>query len=270
MDDFTPAERRAAQRIYAAWAGGDMPRALHKLRALKAEVYAAIPARQRVSRGVTWVLQRLSALLAQTCAELERKQLALALQQHLGPADDLLGVSIFLMGAYGQARPAEVLEFFEGAASSPHWVVRELAAAGFRPVIGPNRDAVRPWLKKMALASDPNRRRLVSETLRPVTVNRWLLAAPDYSLDLLRLLFREPHSYPRTSVGNNLSDLSRRQPELIFAVVDELMALSDPNSAWIACRACRNLVKTQPARVLSALRVEAYHYKDRHVSRAEL
>ena len=86
----------------------------------------------------------------------------------------------------------------------------------------------------------------------------------EYSLGVLRLMFREAHPYPRTSVGNNLSDLSRRQPELIYTIVQELKELNDDNSNWIAFRACRNLIKKEPSRVMDLLGLEEYHNKERH------
>ena len=102
-----------------------------------------------------------------------------------------------------------------------------------------------------------------------VTVNRWLNKEPDYSLSVLRLMFREAHPYPRTSVGNNLSDLSRYHPELIFGIVQELVGTQDKNSYWIAERVCRNLVKQAPRRVMDLLEVDEYHYKDRNFYRAQ-
>ena len=124
-----------------------------------------------------------------------------------------------------------------------------------------------PSLRPRRLRREPNLRRMVSEALRPVTENRWLHQQPEYSLSVLRLMFAEAQPYPRTSVGNNLSDLSRRNPELIFAIVGELIASGDPNSRWIAHRACRNLVKADPIRVMDLLGVDEYHYKDRHYTR---
>jgi 3-methyladenine DNA glycosylase AlkC len=82
-------------------------------------------------------------------------------------------------------------------------------------------------------------------------------------------MFREAHPYPRTSVGNNLSDLSKHHPGLIFSIIDELAATGDQNSHWIAYRACRNLVKEYPERVMDALGIDEYHYKDRHFYREE-
>ena len=104
---------------------------------------------------------------------------------------------------------------------------------------------------------------MVSESLRPVTDNRWIHDQPEYSLSVLRLMFAESHSYPRTSVGNNLSDLARRQPELVYGLVQELAASGDRNSYWIAYRACRNLVKKEPDRVMDLLGVDEYKYKKR-------
>ena len=86
---------------------------------------------------------------------------------------------------------------------------------------------------------------------------------------MLRKLFRESSSYPRTSVGNNLSDLARRLPELVYGLVGELVEGGDGNSRWIATRACRNLVKQEPVRVMDLLGVDEYRYKDRVYKRSD-
>ena len=57
---------------------------------------------------------------------------------------------------------------------------------------------------------------------------------------------------------------------MVVYLVDELVASGDKNSYWIAERACRNLVNVEPERVLDALGVDEYHYKDRHVVRSAL
>jgi len=59
----------------------------------------------------------------------------------------------------------------------------------------------------------------------------------------------------------------RRQPELVYGLVGDLVASGDPNSGWIAHRACRNLVKVDPRRVMDLLGVDEYHYKDRNFYR---
>ncbi len=88
-----------------------------------------------------------------------------------------------------------------------------------------------------------------TETLRPVQENKWFYKNPDYPLSVLRYLFKENSGYPRASVGNNLSALSRHLPDLVYTLVEELVGSVDKNSYWIAYRACRNLVKKEPVKV---------------------
>jgi len=241
---------------------------IDQLRSQTEQMYADIPEKQRQSRGITWVLQRESLLLVIACENMEHvRAVADTLFQKLEIIDRLMGVPIFLMAEYGKTFPYEVLEFFAGTAESEDWVVREFAAAGFHKIITPCRDVALPWLKKLVKSESPNQRRFTSETLRPVTELRWLQNEPQTSLEILRKLFRESHPYPRTSAGNNLSDLARRNPELILEIVAELVENGDKNSYWIAQRACRNMVKKDPKRVMDILGVDEYHYKDRHFYR---
>lgn len=249
--------------------GNEVAAGIAQLRTLKDKTHAGIPDNRRQSRGITWVLQQISAQMVEACAgDLEQvKTIAYRIHEHLAREDILQGVSSFLMAAYGKEHPGKVYEFFETAAGSENWVVREFAAAGFHKVIAAQPEIVRPWLMEKVHSKNPNVRRFVSESLRPVTDLRWINQQPEYSLGVLRQLFHEAHPYPRTSVGNNLSDLSRRQPELILSVVEELVEMGDENSTWIAHRACRNLVKKYPERVLDTLGVNEFHYKDRHYYR---
>jgi 3-methyladenine DNA glycosylase AlkC len=267
-NDFSEAEVNKAAAITQDILGGYMERGVGRLRALKDEIHAAIPEKLRIGRGITWVVDRISSLLAaQGLPDETLRELVLSIYAQLKEDDLLIGVPIFLMSEYGVRHPVDAFGFFEAAACAEHWVVREFAAGAFRKIIKPNKEIVLPWLQKTAQNTDPNQRRFASETLRPVTHNKWLNQQPDYSLSVLELMFKEDHPYPRTSVGNNLSDLSRRQPELIFKLVNDLVASGDGNSYWIAYRACRNLVKKEPQRVMDLLLVEEYHYKDRNFYR---
>jgi 3-methyladenine DNA glycosylase AlkC len=268
--DFSQAELSAAAAITQDLLSGKAERGIEQLRVLKDEIHKAIPEKLRIGRGITWVVERISMLMAaQGLPDETLRSLALGIYSQLKDDDLLIGVAIFLMAEYGKRHPVEAFGFFETAAGVGHWVVREFTAGAFRKTIKPNKDVIFAWLQKMAQSTDPNQRRFASETLRPVTYNNWLNQQPEYSLNVLRLLFSETHPYPRTSVGNNLSDLSRKQPELIFAIVKDLMASGDVNSRWIAYRACRNLVKKEPRRVMDLLSVEEYHYKDRNFYRKE-
>ena len=85
----------------------------------------------------------------------------------------------------------------------------------------------------------------------------------------MRFLFKESSPYPRTSVGNNLSDLARQNPELIYKLVEELVNSENKHSYWIAYRACRNLVKKEPIRVMDLLKVDEYKYKKRIHKRSD-
>jgi 3-methyladenine DNA glycosylase AlkC len=269
--DFSFGETQSVQRIVADLLDGHVDRGVEKLRVLKDEIHAGIPTRQRQSRGITWVLQRIYHLFVSECTTQsnEIRTLADVLFENLDLNDFLVGVPIFLMAEYGKSDPAGVMGFFLQVADSKEWVVREFAAAGFRKMIKPCREAVLPWLKLVAQSDKPNSRRFVSETLRPVTDNHWLNHEPEISLGVLRLLFREAHPYPRTSVGNNLSDLARKNPKLILEIVKELVESGDKNSYWIAYRACRNMVKKSPQEIMDILRVDEYHYKDRNFYRRE-
>jgi 3-methyladenine DNA glycosylase AlkC len=82
-------------------------------------------------------------------------------------------------------------------------------------------------------------------------------------------MFKESSTYPRTSVGNNLSDLARHLPDLTFEIVKELVASRDHNSYWIAYRACRNLVRREPTRVMRLLQTDEYRYKKKVYKRSE-
>ena len=127
---------------------------------------------------------------------------------------------------------------------------------------------MKEYLLKLVKSEDANIRRFVAETLRPVQENRWFYRNPDYPLSILRYMFKESSPYPRTSVGNNLGDLARRLPDLVYDLVKELVDSGDKNSYWIAYRACRNLVKKEPVKVMDLLKVDEYKYKKRIYKRS--
>ena len=267
--DFSTREQEVAAAILAVLERSQAALAVENLRAFKDDLYAAIPDKKRQSRGITWVLMRLGLLLAASCHDSGHVRAASdALFEAMELEDRLVGVPVYMMAEYGKTYPEEVLDFFRTAGGSGHWEVREFASSGFRRVIKSNRNVALPWLRQCAQDDSPNVRRFTSETLRPVVENRWLNDAPHPSLDILQLLYCESHPYPRTSVGNNLSDLARRNPALILSIVQELVASGNRNSYWIAHRACRNIVKKEPELVMDILEVDAYHYKDRRYYRS--
>jgi 3-methyladenine DNA glycosylase AlkC len=180
-----------------------------------------------------------------------------------------LGVGLGILALYGVEDYQCVLPYFESAAQADHWEPREYAQGLFRKIVKTHPAAIRPYLLEYVESDSCNLRRFVSETLRPVVENKWLYQDLEYSLSILRHLFKEAHPYPRTSVGNNLSDIARRNPETVFQLVAELVSMKDMNSYWIATRACRNLVKKYPIRVMDVLGVDEYKYKNRIYTRSD-
>jgi len=233
-------------------------------------LYDKIPENKRVSFGRVYTVQVLSRYLFSRLVEMKAKvhEVGATLFEK---SDDFRskGVALGILSFYGIDDCEKVLPFFEASASSADWNMREFAQMFFRKLIQKWPDETKEYLLKLTGSTDPNIRRFVSETLRPVKENRWFYKRPNYSLSILRNLFRERSEYPRTSVGNNLSDLARHLPDLVFGLVEELVASGDPNSYWIAYRACRNLVKKEPIRVMDLLHVDEYRYKKRVYRRSE-
>jgi 3-methyladenine DNA glycosylase AlkC len=178
-------------------------------------------------------------------------------------------VALGILSFYGLTEIEATLGYFEAAAASSDWEMREIAQVLFRKLIAKHPNEARGFLLTLTLSPDANLRRFAAETLRPVQENKWFYQHPDYPLSILRSMFKEPSPYPRTSVGNNLSDLARRLPDIVYGLVGALVDSGDENSYWIAYRACRNLVKVDPIRVMNLLRVDEYRYKKRVYRRSD-
>ena len=241
----------------------------HVPRVLEA-LYRNIPENKRISFGRVYTVQVLSRYLFLSLAEnsAEPYEVGAALFEN---SEDFKskGVALGILSLYGLDDYEKVLPFFGGSASSADWDMREFAQMFFRKLIRKWPDAMKEYLLNLTKSKDPNIRRFVNETLRPVKENKWFYNNPDYSLSILRKLFRESSSYPRTSVGNNLSDLARHLPNLVFGLVETPVASGDRNSYWIAYRACRNLVKKEPIKVMNLLHVDEYKYKKKVYKRSE-
>lgn len=234
------------------------------------ELYANIPSNKRSSYGIVYTIKVLSKNLYSQLVEHKLPVYELAVLMLDASGDHKgKGVSLGILSLYGLADYQEVLPHFESAASSSDWNVREYAQMFFRKLIRQHPEKMHAYLLEVVKFADANIRRFVSETLRPVRENRWFLENPTYSLSILKFLFKESAPYPRTSVGNNLSDLSKHLPDLIYKLVEELVASGDKNSYWIAYRACRNLVKQDPLKVMNLLGVDEYRYKNRFYRRSD-
>jgi len=228
------------------------------------DLYANIPDNKRISYRIVHVVKTLSEYLYTQLVERDAPVYRIA-SRMFEESDDSQskGVSLGILSFYGLGDYKEALPYFESAAASSDWEVRELAQMFFRKLIKKHPAEMKEYLLKLVKSKDANMRRFVAETLRPVQENRWFYKNPDYPLSILRNMFKESAPYPRTSVGNNLSDLVRRLPDLVYDLVAELVESGDDNSYWIAYRACRNLVKKEPVKVMDLLKVDEYKYKKR-------
>ena len=240
---------------------GDYALAAKNIDPVLQELYANIPEKKRISYGRVHTVKVLAKFLYTQLEEKNASVLEIASQLYAeGETNWSKGVALGVLTDYGVTDYQPVLSYFESAASE-NWDLREHAQMFFRRLIQKYPSEMQAFLLRLVKSEDPNLRRFVSETLRPVRENRWFYKDPGYSLTVLRHLFRERDPYPRTSLGNNLSDLARRLPELVYGLVEELVASGDKNSYWIAYRACRNLVKVEPVRVMDLLGVDEYKYK---------
>jgi len=234
------------------------------------DLYANIPDRKRNSYGIVYTIKVLSKYLFSKLVEMDVAAFEIA-SNMFATSDDFrsAGVSLGVLSFYGLLDYRRVLPLFESAADSSDWKIRELAHMFFRKLIRKYPEEMKEYLLQLVESENLDIRRFVSETLRPVQENRWFYESPEYPLSILRNLFRESSPYPRTSVGNNLSDLSKHIPEVVFDILAELVENGDGNSYWIAYRACRNLVKKDPVRVMDLLGVDAYRHKKRVYARSD-
>ena len=229
-----------------------------------AKMYENIPDSKRISYGITYVIKTISKMLYDSV----NMPYDFAMKLYNESKDfRIKSVGLGILSYIGIENPDEILPVFAEAASSDVWEVKEFVQMFIRKITKKHPGKVQQFLMEMAKSDNPDKRRFASESLRPVAENKWINDSPEFSLAVLRLLFKEKRKYPKVSVGNNLSDLSRRHPEMIYSIVDELMQMKDKNAAFIAHRACRNLVKDDPVRVMDALGVDEYVYKERKYKR---
>jgi len=240
---------------------------------LVVELHQSIPDKKRISFGIYSVIKSLGENIYSKFEEKKLQSLKIA-GKIFKIGDDTenfrhKGVTLRVISLAGIKKLRSALPYFTQSAKSEYWDLREYAAGFFPVIIKHHPEKAKDYLIKLSKSPDPNLRRFVSETLRPVRDNKWFTKNPEYPFSILRGMFKESKSYPRTSLGNNLSDHSRKNPQLIYSIVNELVKSGDKNSYWIAYRACRNLVKTDPIRVMNLLKVDEYKYKTKIHKRSD-
>jgi len=248
----------------------DYQQAIENINLVIDSLYANIPEKKRISYGRVYTIKILSENLFHQLNALTAPVLTIA-TTIFEKGDDYKSICTALgmlsLCALEDYHP--VLPIFETAANSDNWDVREMSQLFFRILFKIYTEEIKVFLLKLVQSERPNSRRFVSETLRPVQENRWFYKKPEYPLSILSHLFEESSAYPRTSVGNNLSDLARRLPDLVYKLVQQLVDSGNKHSYWIAYRACRNIVKTDPLKVMDLLKIDEYKYKKRVYKRNE-
>jgi len=263
-------EKKIHRTIIPAVLNGEYKKAQDGMSHVLDELHARIPDSKRISYGIVYTVKLLSEYLYTQLFQARSPVFEIA-EGLFSSSEEARcrGVALGMLSFYGLEDYPRVLPYFEAAATAESWDLREFAQMFFRRLIKKHPCQMQAFLLRLADSEDANIRRFIAETLRPVQDNKWFYSDPEYSLSVLRHLFKERSPYPRTSVGNNLSDLARRLPELVYALVAELVANGDKNSYRIAYRACRNLVKQDPLRVMDLLRVDQYRYKEAVYKRAD-
>ncbi len=108
-----------------------------------------------------------------------------------------LGLQLLSLWSVDNGSLDPVKEFFEaGAAEKDDWIVRECASGLVRKLTKAFPEEVRSWYLELVESPDPNQRRFVSESLRPVVENRWFHKQPEYALGVIRYLFKNLPSIP--------------------------------------------------------------------------
>ena len=167
---------------------------------------------------------------------------ALGILRTVGPRFSGFDTTVFpdFVATYGLddlERSMEALAFFTTLCSSEY---------GVRPFIA--REPERAMAYLLAWADDENEhvRRLASEGCRPRVPWGMVLQGfrqdPRPILPILETLKDDPSKYVRTSVANNLNDISKDHPDVVLEVCERWYGHNHERDA-IVKRACRGLLR---------------------------
>lgn len=232
-----------------------------------------IPEKKRISYGRYSITKKMGEVMFPLLCEKDIDIIQLSTDIFDNPEHDefVRSLSIQLLTLQGESggKPEKILPFVEKAAMDDNWIVRECSAGYVRKLIEKYPEKMKKWYLKMVRSKNPLQRRFTCESLRPVADNGWFKKQPEFVFPIISCLFEEHEEYPRTSIGNSLSDWMRIDKEKTLKIVRKLVKSGNKNSYWIAYRACRNLVKKEPLLVMDMLGVDHYKYKDRNFRREQ-
>ena len=246
------------------------PALVHRLAADISRVHPAFPERRFVARACSGLdaLELLDrgrhiATVLGACLPSEYPEAVAVLLRSLGPehaTEELLGVGMapFFYLPHTLYVAERGLDHFELSMRAQYELTKRFSAeASIRPYIAhdPERTlaVLRGWTK------DPSAhvRRLVSEgtRLRLPWAGRvpWLDAHPDRILELLERLKDDPSTLVRRSVANNLNDLGRTHPDLLFRTCRAWLRGATPERRALVEHALRSAVKRGEADALRLL-----------------
>ena len=148
---------------------------------------------------------------------------------------------------------SDYIIYIRKTADDSHFAVRESAQMALRELLQDFPDDIILIYNEWVKDSNEFTRRCVSESLRPVLVNKknWIKEKPKETIKILKNLNCDPSLYVRKSVANNLSDISRKYPDLVLLTLGEWLSENDydKKTFFIARKACRNIIKTKPEAV---------------------
>jgi 3-methyladenine DNA glycosylase AlkC len=124
-----------------------------------------------------------------------------------------------------------------------------------RPFIIRHPEKMMAQMKKWAQHPDPNIRRYASEGCRPRLPwglqLKMFVEDPTPIIPILELLKDDPSEYVRTSVANNLNDISKDHPELVLSLIESWQKNAGEKRQKLLRQAARTLLKKGNSKALS-------------------
>jgi len=150
------------------------------------------------------------------------------------------------------------LEHFDVSMSFQYELTQRFTAEfSIRPYLEKYPEATLAQLQLWATDPSPHVRRLVSEGSRPrlpwASHLKRFQQDPRPVLALLELLKDDPELYVRRSVANNLNDIGKDHPELLFETARRWLQQASEERCWLVRHALRSAVKRGEAGALDAM-----------------
>jgi 3-methyladenine DNA glycosylase AlkC len=246
------------------------PALVRRLASDISRVHPAFPLRRFVARACSGLDERelldrgrhIASVLG-ACLPADYPDAVAVLLRSLGPehaTEELLGVGMapFFYLPHTLFVAERGLDHFDLSMRAQYELTKRFSAeASIRPYIA--RDPERTFAVLRGWTRDPSAhvRRLVSEgtRLRLPWAGRvaWLDANPERVLELLELLRDDPSTLVRRSVANNLNDLGKTHPDLLYRTCAAWLKRATPERRALVEHALRSAVKRGEAEALRLL-----------------